>query len=698
MSASGSVRVGSQPAAHPISGERTPLARELSELLVEFSLALGHQSAYPAGHPMLVAAAERLTQALEDVLGRRHTLTLGIARRQFIIEGVATDPGSSLLANLAQRFHRHRVAALRLDHGVTQGEVGALLATLGVDPRRERGPIGLQPEDARRWVHAELYPAQYDRLELSDEPAADSDGEGDGAEIRLWMDLARVALPGGVETDLAGSAHPGALAAAINRGASQSGYDESVVNYLTRVAEEVAVGETSEQAWLRRRLSRLIASLAPGALERLLQVGVGEPDRRRFMLAASQTLAADAVLKVVEAAGESSKRSVSDSLMLLLGKLAQHAESESPTVATAADSALRENVGRLVSDWDLEDPNPEAYASALRHMVRNTRAQTIVSATAPDLELKQEDILRIGLEIGDSGPRVLLAVDRLVEEGRTGLLMELLELAAKAGATTDGVWSRMATSELLNRELGRQPPDFPVIEALVSRLNGEASFPLLDALAVAEDRSIRWSLLRILGEVGPAAAPAVAARLPDTPWFVQRNLLLLLGRLGPWPEGFTPMPYTTHQEPRVRREAFRLLLDAPHLRDAAIAQGIADPDAGVLTMVLTAAGTGCPREAVTAVYRIARDSASDTELRLLAVRALAGSADPERVVRLAGVAGHRRWWGGLRLAPKSPVMLAALKALAERYATHPHAARALEMAERHRDPEVRAAAYETRNR
>ena len=416
------------------------------------------------------------------------------------------------------------------------------------------------------------------------------------------------------------------------------------------------------------------------------------------MLAASQTLAADAVLKVVEAAGESSKRSVSDSLMLLLGKLAQHAESESPEVATAADSALRENVGRLVSDWDLEDPNPEAYASALRHMVRNTRAQAPAPDTALDLDLKPEDVIRIGLEIGDMGSRVNLAVDRMVEEGRTRQLMDVLEVAAKAGAGTDAVWSRVVTPALLDRELGRQPMDFNVIEALVARLGGEASAPLLDALAAAEDRSTRWSLLRILGEVGAPAAPAVAARLPDTPWFVQRNLLLLLGRLGPWPAGFTPTPYTGHDEPRVRREAFRLLLDSPNSRDAAIAQGLADADPAVLTMVLTAAGTSCPREVVPAVDRIARDWARDTELRLLAVRALAGSSDPDRVVRLAGVAKQRRWWGALRLAPKSPVMLAALKALAERYATHPHAAGALAMAERHRDPEVRAAGSTTRIR
>jgi hypothetical protein len=176
MSASGSVRTGSQPAPNLIPGERVTLARDLSDLLVELSLALGHQSAYPEGHPILVTAAERLTHALAGVLARRSTLTLGIAKRQFVLDGVATDPGNGLLGNLAQRFHRHRVAALRFDRGITQGEISSLLAALGTDPRRDPGPLGLQPESARTWSNAEIYPAQYSRLERG--PALARAGEG----------------------------------------------------------------------------------------------------------------------------------------------------------------------------------------------------------------------------------------------------------------------------------------------------------------------------------------------------------------------------------------------------------------------------------------------------------------------------------------------------------------------------------------
>ena len=66
------------------------LDRDLSDLLVEFSLALGHQAAYPEGHPVLAAASQRLTHAVVGVLAGRPSLTLGIARRQFVIDGVLT--------------------------------------------------------------------------------------------------------------------------------------------------------------------------------------------------------------------------------------------------------------------------------------------------------------------------------------------------------------------------------------------------------------------------------------------------------------------------------------------------------------------------------------------------------------------------------------------------------------------------------
>jgi hypothetical protein len=623
------------------------------------------------------------------VLARRTSLTLGIARRQFVIDGVLTDPRNGLLGNLARRLHRHRLAALRFDRGITPIEVSGLLAALAGDPRRDPGPLGLRPAEERRWTHAEAYPAAYDRLELSDDADVEPEQEAGSREIQLWLELARAALPEEAESAQAGSSHPGVVAAAINRRMRETSYDETVVSYLMRVAEEVGVGETVEQAWLRRRLSRLIASLEPAALERLLKAGSGEAYRKGVVLAASQTLGADAVVKLVQAAAESSGRGISDSMMLMLSKLAQHAESDAEDVAEAADAALRENIGRLVADWRLDDPNPEAYASALQGMVRHTSTQT--GSSAADLDLDVAEVLRIGLEVGETGPRVRAAAEHLAAEGRLRLVTELLAGASGAGVATDAIWSGVATAELLARELARHPVDFTVVDALASRLRETAGPALLDALAASQDRSTRWNILRILAEIGAPVAPAVAARLPNTPWFVQRNLLLLLGKLGAWPEGFTPAQYLSHRDPRVRREAYRLLLDSPDTREAAIMGGLADDDSGILVMVLGAALPACPPQAIPLVDQLARAPERDAEVRLLAVRALAGASDPNRVARLAAIARQRRWWGGIRLAPKSAVLLAVLRALAEARTDDPEAATVLALAARHRDREIRAA-------
>jgi hypothetical protein len=127
------------------------------------------------------------------------------------------------------------------------------------------------------------------------------------------------------------------------------------------------------------------------------------------------------------------------------------------------------------------------------------------------------------------------------------------------------------------------------------------------------------------------------------------------------------------------------------MREAAIVDGLSDADSGILTMVLGAALPTCPPASIPLLDTIVRDTSRNAEVRLLAVRALAGCPDPGRVSSLAAIAQQRRWWGGCHLAPKSPVLLAVLKTLADGYGDHPDASSVLALAARHRDPEVRAA-------
>ena len=64
----------------------------MGEFLSELSIALHKHAMYPEGHPSLAPAAAGVARRAGDLLQERPTLSLGVARNQLIIEGVATDP------------------------------------------------------------------------------------------------------------------------------------------------------------------------------------------------------------------------------------------------------------------------------------------------------------------------------------------------------------------------------------------------------------------------------------------------------------------------------------------------------------------------------------------------------------------------------------------------------------------------------
>src|SRR5688572_14828441 len=86
---------------------RATLSRELGEFLIELSIGFNKFAMYPGGHPSLGPACELLVRRLSQLLAERGTLSVGVARNQLVIEGVATDTKNPVLKDLAARLHRH---------------------------------------------------------------------------------------------------------------------------------------------------------------------------------------------------------------------------------------------------------------------------------------------------------------------------------------------------------------------------------------------------------------------------------------------------------------------------------------------------------------------------------------------------------------------------------------------------------------
>jgi hypothetical protein len=677
--------------------ERATLSRDLADFLIELSIALHKHAMYPQGHPSLDPAAAAVTRRAGLLLEDRATLSLGVARQQLVIEGVATDPKHPVLAELAGRLHRHHLGAVTFRSGLAEAEVSEVLRTLALEAERTGGPLGLgAPEKLRAWAHVQLHPLTYERLELVGGAGAASEGGARAAQ--LWVGLARAALTAQAGTDQ-GPPEPAVIARAIDEHSrtDAGAYDQVIVGYLLQMAGELKTAGSAEAAALRQRTSRLIRGLKPETLRRLVAMGGDFVQRRNFVSDAADGMAVDAVLEIVQAAAESSHQTISHSLVRLLSKLAAHAEYGAEDVRPRADAALRDQVRGLLRDWTLRDPNPGAYGAALGRM---SRAAAPPSAPDGRGDLTEPDrVVATALEVDVVGERVLAAAGRVVEEGRLGQLLDALAEVPESQWTAAAVWARIATPDVVRRLAARDPVDFKTLERLVPRVGLSAGAPLFDALAAADARSTRRGLFAQLAKMGAEVAPLAIQRLDDPRWYVTRNMLALLEELTPLPVGFSAARYLRHEDPRVRWQAVKLQLKLPGARDEAVAAGLQDQDPRTLRLALglAVALQICPDAAVPALAAHAADRGLPSDLRVLAIRALGHAHAPAALAALLRLtSAGRTWLGREKLPPKSPELLVALTALAAGFGDDARARAVLARAAGSSDADIRAASQRHR--
>jgi hypothetical protein len=186
--------------------------------------------------------------------------------------------------------------------------------------------------------------------------------------------------------------------------------------------------------------------------------------------------------------------------------------------------------------------------------------------------------------------------------------------------------------------------------------------------------------------------PLVIKRLNDERWYVQRNMLMLLGRSRHRPDTFTAVPWTQHSDARVRSEAIRLQLTMPPEREIGINAALNDPDPRIVHLGLTALHDECPPHLIERVIDLGLASDLGDNSRVLAVNALAQTrSEPVLAALLHLSIAGRSLLGRTRLPPKTPVLVAVLRALSNAWSDEPRAAGVLAAAARSSDPELRQA-------
>ncbi|MFQ5890490.1 MAG: HEAT repeat domain-containing protein [Gemmatimonadota bacterium] len=671
------------------SKAKAKLSGDLADFLIELSSAIQKYAMYPPGHPALEPTALGVARRLASLLHDRITLNLGVARDQLVIEGVATDSHHPLLRSLAERLHRHQIGALSFNRGVETEELGEVLALIATEPERTGHPLGLEADEVLRGrPHVHLHALRFERLELQEDGGERTERSGHASH--LWIGLAQAAMAA-ESSDDAGSADPGTVARAIDRRSGEEAYDQVIVGYMLQIAEELKTTSGDEAQELRDRMSSLIAQLQPGTLSRLLHMGGNATQRRQFLLDSSEGMGVDAVLELVEAASQSWNTGISGSMLRLLSKMARHAEVEGQPAHKEADAALRDQVHRLVSGWKLENPNPEAYEEALERM--SAGAPMVTMQTRPAHAPEPDRIVKMSLEVSAVGDPVWRSVEEMVRRGEVSSLIEILDDAPPSNGVEGEIWEHLASRETVRSVVETEPPDFAALDRLLPRMEIDVAGDLLDALVTSSSRSTRRNLFDRLAAMGSALAPLLVERMKDPRWYVLRNMLALLGELPEWPEGFSPRPYTTHENQLVRWEALKLSMRVAADRDAAVVAALTDKSDRSVALGLAEAEKACPPDAEPHLVAVATDRGARPEFRQAAVRALVSLGSEgalETLLRLTR--GKRRWFRRSELPEASPWVVAAIGGLAQRWPQDPRAAAVLSRAMQSEDPELRRAA------
>jgi hypothetical protein len=679
----------------PGAPERESLSSELTEFLIEFSIALNRTLMYPAGHPSQEKSAEGVVQRLGALLAERPTVSIGVARRQMVIEGVATDAKHPILRSLAEKFHKQHIGAIVFERGITPAEIADMMRTVAVEAERNERPLGLgDPERLRVWAGVRLYPLTYDQLELvgdgSDEDVGDDeDRERATRSAQLWIGLARAALSS--ESREPPSTDATVVAEAINQHPEATGYDQVIVGYLLQIAQELKQNSGNASAPVRKRMSKLIGQLDKPTLERLVEMGGDITQRKQFVLDAADGLSVDAVVEIVRAAAETSGQNISNSLMRMLSKLSTFAESGSTLMQTQADAALREQVRDLISDWQLTDPNPDAYTRALQAMATAAPATSVQKTKLLPEPIR---IVQMALEVGATGVPFWRAVRQLELNNETGELVKILMQVPEQNDVTRALWSHLASERNVIQLLRQSTVDFAVVNPLLDRMTPQtATDILLMTLVQSELRATRMGAFKRLVSMGDIALPSILALLRDDRWYVQRNMLAMLNEMKYVPTEFSLAEYARHADARVRREAIAMWLRIPTELDRAVIAALKDSDERVLRLGIAEAQRSCPEAAVPFISNRLNEHNLPADVRIHLIRLLGQVRNPLAVdVLLRMTTAGKTFLGGIRLAEKTPFMLVALYIMAGHWSKDPRVRAVLDRAAKSRDPEVSVAA------
>lgn len=470
-----------------------------------------------------------------------------------------------------------------------------------------------------------------------------------------------------------------ALAERINANPA-SQYAGAVNLSLREILTERGAGAETGAGQTDRAASQLVTRLRPDILVSVLRAEA-EPQRRRELLeGAILHLSIPASLRMASAVAVALERPLSPALRMIVRKLARAANGPDAEAAAWARTCLQELVRSITLEWTQPKKGGKGFEPATHRPQPRSAGRTTPEA---------ERVVQVALECEAMGDAVTAAVHELVEAGETRLVIDMLAQVPETNQAGKVIVKQIATAEGLTEALLKEPPDTAAADVLLRGLGIAAAKVMIETLIESRSRPTRRYLLDRLAKLGPEVRPLAEGRLRDSRWFVLRNVVALFRAAGAPADPPTAERLLENEDVRVRRETLLWCLESPAMRERGMSVAIADGDAAMLRPALQAARTELPGAVVPVLARRLLQPDFPPEFRVPAIQLLGRSRSLLAVEALLHfVQNGTNLLGRTRLAPRSPEMLAALRALVRGWPQERRVQPIIEAARESRDTHV----------
>jgi len=670
-----------------------PPGTGLLELVRALAIAWKNLAAYPSGHPALVASLGLAHQRLQDLFAANGAVTFGIASDGLV--AAQQKLTSSHARDLARALYLREVAVLRLEPGLQPAELESLLRAMTASGAQgDLRPLAEELTDGGV-THVRVESVDFSQVRLTDET------RGGPAPPSLWDDVLRTILAGHVLSsegrrlvesgeaanalgiasvvgEMLGAAGTGGAPGSGSRGGSvptAAGLAAHRARLGARVAQAAGLafqGTPAERVLAASQVVELVRALPPDLREMLIATALktlaSDETAAEALAALAGGLTPDTVLQALQRI--KNEVPLSSHALRLMHALSAAAPSPRLRQVQPPDPALLAELSVLFREDDIDRYNPEEHQSLLEAAAIEVpvlvtaeeipelgdRLETVTDDALAD-RMAQTSVELLARFAGQDGTATLLTrIDglfrSLLASGRLELATTLAEdlrrvgdeTAARPGvrAAIDETRARMATSEsvaaMLDAFTRSGSTSATVVRRLLDALGHAGAQGFLLALAGEKDKSRRRRILDLLVSLGPMIAPPAIELLEDERWYVVRNMIVLLQRVGDRSALASIRRAADHHDLRVRLEAIKWLLAYdPEVPRDLLEKAINDPDLKLAEAAIVLAGSYGIKEAVDPLLAIVDGYdllGKRRTLRIKALKALGDLGDPAVLPRL----------------------------------------------------------------